>query len=349
MRIAHILWSLGTGGTENMVVDIANVQAETEDVAIFVINDTVEQYITDRISPKCRLFLFNRREGSKDYKALFMFNLKLFLYSPNIIHVHARKLLRCIKVCKKVPRFRTLHGLIYHPEELSGFDKIISISEAVRQHTLKKGYESVVVMNGIKVSEINSEKTVPFGDGRMHVVQVGRLHSKTKGQDIAIEAMGILKSKGINNVVLHFIGDGPSRGELEKQVSRLGVDDMVIFEGRKDQKEIYQTLANYDLLIQPSREEGFGLTIAEAMAAKVPVLVSDIAAPMEVINHGKLGMYFQRGDSEDLAKWIQKCLLVGFNTELVLLAYQYVKNHYDVFVTANKYLRKYIDVINVTL
>lgn len=341
MRIAHILWSLGTGGTENMVVDIANVQAETEDVAIFVINDTVEQYITDRISPKCRLFLFNRREGSKDYKALFMFNLKLFLYSPNIIHVHARKLLRCIKVCKKVPRFRTLHGLIYHPEELSGFDKIISISEAVRQHTLKKGYESVVVMNGIKVSEINSEKTVPFGDARMHVVQVGRLHSKTKGQDIAIETMGILKSKGINNVVLHFIGDGPSRGELEKQVSRLGVDDMVIFEGHKDQKEIYQTLANYDLLIQPSREEGFGLTIAEAMAAKLPVLVSNIPAPMEVIGNGRLGYYFENNDADDLASKLHAFANNGYDTKLISLAYQFVKDNYDVSITAKNYLKEY--------
>ena len=38
MRIAHILWSMGTGGTENMVVDIASVQAENNEVCIFVIN-----------------------------------------------------------------------------------------------------------------------------------------------------------------------------------------------------------------------------------------------------------------------------------------------------------------------
>ena len=45
MKIAHLLWSMGTGGTENMVVDIASVQAENNDVCIFVINDWVEEYM----------------------------------------------------------------------------------------------------------------------------------------------------------------------------------------------------------------------------------------------------------------------------------------------------------------
>ena len=55
MKIAHILWSMGTGGTENMVVDIASVQAENNDVCIFVINDWVEEYMLRK--PKCEVEL----------------------------------------------------------------------------------------------------------------------------------------------------------------------------------------------------------------------------------------------------------------------------------------------------
>lgn len=55
---------------------------------------------------------------------------------------------------------------------------------------------------------------------------------------------------------------------------------------KKNQEWIYHNLCNFDLFIQPSRFEGFGLTVAEAIAAKVTVLVSNIQGPMEIIDDG---------------------------------------------------------------
>lgn len=68
------------------------------------------------------------------------------------------------------------------------------------------------------------------------------------------------------------------------------LEDHVIFEGLKEQAWIYENLCRYDLFIQPSRYEGFGLTVAEAISAKVPVLVSNIEGPLEIIDGGRLGM-----------------------------------------------------------
>ena len=56
---------------------------------------------------------------------------------------------------------------------------------------------------------------------------------------------------------------------------------------------------SYDLLVQPSRYEGFGLTVVEGMAAGVPVLVSDIEGPMEVIDKGRHGFAFRSEDFHD--------------------------------------------------
>mgnify|MGYP004568619671 CR=1 FL=1 len=125
----------------------------------------------------------------------------------------------------------------------------------------------------------------------------------------------------------------------------LHLDDDVVFEGLKDQAWVYENLCNYDLFIQPSRYEGFGLTVAEAIAAKLPVLVSNIEGPLEIINGGKLGLTFENEDVTDCADKIQKFIEQGRNSKQVEEAYQYVCENYDVSVTAQKYLNVYRSVL----
>lgn len=341
MKIAHIHWTLGTGGTENMLVDIASVQAETEDVKIFIMNDWIEQYMIDKLSPKCKVFLAKRPPGSKNPFPIIRLNWELMRFMPDVIHVHANRITDVIKVCKNVPIIRTSHGLGNPSPEFKRFKGLIAISEAVHNDMLSVGYDSIVIPNGIRVNAINNVKRQSFDDGKLHLVQVSRLHIETKAQDTVIEAIEILKHEGITNLCMHFVGDGPSEKQLRDYVKNKHLEDMIIFEGRAEQQDIYQRLANYDLFIQASREEGFGLTIAEAMAAKVPVLVSDIAAPMEVIDHGRLGMYFHVNDAKDCAKQIKSFIEQGRNTAQIEKAYQYVIEHYDVAVTAKRYLEVY--------
>ena len=67
MRIAHIHWSLGTGGIETMLPDIANEQAKTNDVALIIINDWVEPSILTKVNQeRVKVVLLNRHEGSKN-------------------------------------------------------------------------------------------------------------------------------------------------------------------------------------------------------------------------------------------------------------------------------------------
>ena len=110
---------------------------------------------------------------------------------------------------------------------------------------------------------------------------------------------------------------------------------------------MYENLCNYDLFIQPSRYEGFGLTVAEAIAAKLPVLVSNIDGPLEIINGGKLGLTFENEDVTDCADKIQKFIEQGRNSKQVEEAYQYVCENYDVSVTAQKYLEVYKSVLKI--
>lgn len=345
MRIAHILWSLGTGGTENMVVDIASVQAETNEVMVFVINDWVEQYMLDKLNPKCKVFLAQRRPGSKNILPLLKLNWELRQFAPDIIHTHSNRAINCIKVCHKTPIVRTSHGLGNPSPEFSKYSKVIAISKAVQDDMSGVGCESVVVPNGIRVQSICNNRDSGFDDGKLHLVMVSRLFIDVKGQDTVLEALSKLNQEGIDDFVLHLVGDGDDKQKLMQLAKELNIADKVIFEGRWDQQKLYKSLCKFDLFIQASRFEGFGLTIAEAMAAKVPVLVSDIAAPMEVIDDGRLGIHFHVGDSADCAKQIKSFIEKGRDNMQVEEAYQYVVDHYDVSITARKYLEVYKTII----
>lgn len=345
MKIAHILWSMGTGGTENMVVDIASVQAENNDVCIFVINDWVDEYMLRKLSPKCKVELLRRKPGSKNPLPLLELNWKLWKFHPDLIHLHSSRSINCIKVCSKTTKVRTIHGLGNDPEDYRSCTKLISISQAVADFTKSQGFDSIVIPNGIRVNAINHETTQKHNENKLQFIQVSRLHIATKAQDVLIKAIAMVKADGFDNFTMHLVGDGADYPVLKKMCDDLDVNDIVKFEGRWDQQKIYASLSRYDLFIQSSRNEGFGLTIAEAMAAKVPVLVSNIPGPMEVIDGGRLGLSFENENVSDCAEKIKQFILNGRNNEQVEAAYEYVKNNYDVSVTA----RKYLDIYNTLI
>lgn len=345
MKIAHILWSMGTGGTENMVVDIASVQAESNDVCIFVINDWIESYMLKKLNPKCKVELLRRKPGTKNPLPLVRLNWKLWRYSPDLIHFHSSRSVNCIKVCRKVPFVRTIHGIGNNSDEYPRYCKLIAISQAVSDFTKNQGFDSVTIPNGIRVNLISNSRSNLFSDGKLHFVQVSRLHIETKAQDVLIKALAKIKEAGIRQLQMHFVGDGEDYAQLKELCQQLGVDDIVTFEGRWEQQKIYSLLANFDLFIQPSRNEGFGLTIAEAMAAKVPVLVSNIPAPMEVIDNGRLGMSFENENPIDCAEKIMQFIQNGRDDAQVEEAYLFVCKHYDVSVTAQKYLEVYQSIL----
>jgi glycosyltransferase involved in cell wall biosynthesis len=84
--------------------------------------------------------------------------------------------------------------------------------------------------------------------------------------------------------------------------------------------------------------------VAEGMAAKIPVLVSDNDGPMEVIENGKYGYYFESGDAQSLADKIE-FIITHYNYQemnvLIENAYLRVKSNFDIKLTANKYIEEY--------
>lgn len=362
-KIAHLFWGLTFGGIETMLTNIANAQAEMgAEVYVILVNELVESSLLKSFSEKVKVIQLHRKVGSRNPLPFWRMNRILMSIEPDAIHLHSSKLFGCLWF-KRLSRVTsvTLHalpsGTVRRGNTLSRIllcknannegnvlyldriPRVFAISEAVRDMLLDKyGIDSIVVNNGILTSNFK-QRTGDEWHKPFKVVQVSRLEHDKKGQDLLIEAAS--KQKGMIDVT--FIGDGASMDYLKGLTTQLGVENNVHFLGKRDQGFIAQHLKDFDLFVQASRWEGFGLTVAEAMAAKVPVLVSEGQGPAEVTCGNKYGYLFKNGDAEDLAQQIQAIMQ---NKEQALqkaeAGCQYVRETYDVAVTARKYLENYL-------
>lgn len=367
MKIVHLFWSLTYGGIETMLVNIANAQAKAgHNVSVFIINDLTEQPIVDTLSPQVKLTVLGRQVGSRNPWWLFKLNWKLWRLQPDIVHLHGSELI-CTILSRKTSRgacVSTLHALpsgtvrrVGLPAKLipqlsllndgnttfiDRVPRVCAISQAVHDELRSKyGVDSVVVCNGICTSQFKQRANHSF-KLPLRVVQVSRLMHDKKGQDLLIEAV----ANSNVNIDLTFIGEGESLEFLQKLVAQYHLEERVHFLGKQTQQWIAAHLADYDLFVQPSRYEGFGLTVAEAMAANVPVLVSSGQGPAEVCKGDELGWVFTNGDSHHLCEKLE--FVAGHYSEAEAKATQalkYVQKEFDVSHTAERYVEEYRNTI----
>lgn len=345
MRIVHILWALSTGGAENMLIDIINVQVETEIVGLAIINDVVETNLMRQLDTRCQVRLFHRKKGSRSLMPWIALNAYLLFFKPDIIHFHLEGMRRMVLV--PATKVFTIHNIHTSGKEYSGYKALYAISDGVKKYTKDQGYDAITVNNGIKTSIIASKKERIYVKGEIcHIVCVGRLFIQHKGQDILVAALDVLKKKGIKEFHLDIIGDGESRKQLEDMIAVKELQSYVTLMGQKDRSFIYNHLSEYDLFVLPSRSEGFGLSVAEAMCAKVPVLVCDLEGVLDVIDGGRFGVFFKTGDIEDLANKIELFIKNGADIKQVENAYKYALTHFDIRDTAHKYIYEYKKLVN---
>ena len=130
------------------------------------------------------------------------------------------------------------------------------------------------------------------------VVSVGRL-SYEKGYDLLIRAFALVKQKHPEWNLL-ILGDGVLRQQLERLVVELGLEGRVFMPGAVENP--YRYLSRADLYVLPSRIEGFGMVLCEAMACGLAVVAFDCAAQTsEIVRQGVDGILVPPENIERLA------------------------------------------------
>ena len=346
MKIAHVTWKFTFGGIETMLVNIANEQvALGHEVHIIVIeHNHVEPTLVEKLHSSIKLHLAHRKYGVKDILAIVRLNRILYSINPDTIHLHTASIYKYLMPRMKKICNNTLHEL-YKPSSTNRIQyipRVFAISQSVADDLLKKkGVASTVIYNGIR-PELIKVKSETVSGTDFKIVMVSRLEHKKKGQDILIDAVAELNARGYGNVTVDFIGDGESRAFLEQHCREKGVENYICFLGAKTQDYVFEHLCDYDLFVQPSRIEGFALTVAEAMAAKVPVLVASGQGPEEVVDYGRCGYVFRNGDAKDCADKIEYIMNNGADKIMTEAAFHRVYSHYNIKVTTQSYIQNYI-------
>ena len=138
------------------------------------------------------------------------------------------------------------------------------------------------------------------------------LFIKRKNPQFVIRMLHRIKSKQPNTKLI-MIGKGPEEATLKKLVHSLDLTDDVIFPGPQYGKEKLKYYQTADLFIFPSNNEGFVLSILEAMATGLPLLVPNTVSFPEAVTDGKNG-YLLPPNKQSL--WVQKCLKLLLNNRL---------------------------------
>ena len=127
-----------------------------------------------------------------------------------------------------------------------------------------------------------------------------------------IDAVATVRRRGIDAHAL-FIGDGEERGPIVERARAAGIADFVTITGFVNQRELPDWYAAADTLVLPSdARETWGLVVNEAMAARLPVIVSDAAGcSADLVRDGENGFTYPCGDVRALAERLSSIALLG--------------------------------------
>jgi glycosyltransferase involved in cell wall biosynthesis len=185
---------------------------------------------------------------------------------------------------------------------------VVAISEEVRRRLLAAGVRSE------RVRVIHSGVEPPAGlpgragraaarerfglDDELAIGVVAALERR-KGHDVLFHALARLAAAGGLRFCCVVCGAGSERAALERLARELGIAGSVRFLG--EQRQVADVLAALDVFVLPSRHEGLGVAVLEAMAAALPVVASAVGGIPEAVAAGRTGLLVRAEDPDALA------------------------------------------------
>lgn len=302
LRICLLFLGYGEGGLEKHVIDLANGLADHGHEVLLV----CDPRMSGRVVPGVRVVEVDSDHSRKNPVLLYRVYKAVANFSPQVLHAHGRK---GMQVAMRIRPF--LHcaviGSVHNNrprrnERLERLDRVVCVSRGVAAGL---GVANAsVIYNGIhRPAMVRTgrleERSRPAG-AALQLLAVGRL-VRDKGFDVLLDAVAQLDGVG-----LRIAGDGPERARLEQRTWELGLQARVTWLGYRE--DVPALMADADLLVIASRNEGFAYVFAEALMCHLPVVSTDVPIANEVLPPELL---CPAGDPAALAACIRRVQAAG--------------------------------------
>jgi glycosyltransferase involved in cell wall biosynthesis len=252
---------------------------------------------------------------------------QLFQETPVIITIHSsyeRELILNGKIADQGQEHKFLTSLYRELEEK--VDRIVTVSDSFKQYLSEYvvDFDQIVVIpNGFDEKRF---RPFPHENATTQLISVCRL-VPAKGLDTLLQACSLLKQNG-HPFVLHLIGDGPSRQELEKMAIDLNIYEETIFYGYMLHPEEFMPF--FDVFVLPSQAEAFGSVFAEAALCLLALVGTNVGGIAEQIEDGRNGLLVPVGNASALYHALEKLIVdPSFRYNLARAAWEKAKKTYS--------------------
>jgi glycosyltransferase involved in cell wall biosynthesis len=334
LKIAQVIPSLGIGGAERLVLNLASeLESHGYEVKIFILYDDNHYHTlnsqTKVVFIPARISYSLLGPDTSDTKA---FDKAIQDFAPNIVHSHLveAEFISRHKPCTKAVYISHWHGCpeMLRKQPLSAFLKkdtwwnwnskrnlirsyrecnnhFLCVSEYMKSFVIENmdanPNDCSVICNAVD-TELFSPKTDLSESSTFHLISIGKLN-QNKNQQFLIRVVAELSKLGVDTD-LTLLGSGDQEQSLKQLAITLNVESQIYFPGTVDNPEEY--LRKSDVLIHSSHYEAFGLVLLEAMACGKPVVCFNDGGPAEVAVDGLNGFAVERNNLDAFSKAVAK-------------------------------------------
>lgn len=325
LRVLHLITRLPVGGAERLLVDVVRgLDAQRFESVVCCIQEKGElagELEAAGFTVHC---LDGMRTKRFDWGAIGDLARLMRSQRIDVVHshlYHANLYGRLAALRAGVPAVASVHNtytrLKLHRRLINRFlssrtARVIAVSEDVRNDLMR--YDGIpaqkiaVIHNGIDVGRVQTATPRAQARERLGIAAdaialgcIARLEEQ-KGHRFLLEALALLNAaaRGAPRFRVVLAGDGRLRAELENRAAALGVGSWTLFLGtRHDIPEILKAL---DICVMPSLWEGLSVAMLEAMAASLPLVISDVSGVSQVVGNNEFGLKVPVGDVNELAR-----------------------------------------------
>ncbi|MEW9808966.1 MAG: glycosyltransferase [Candidatus Symbiodolus clandestinus] len=313
MRIDYVITGLGIGGAEIQAVTLLErLIKRGHQVRLISLTPSVALKLKERlVAANIPLYSLNMRSALQLPVALWRLRCLLKQFSPDVVHahmVHANILARLVRLLLPKTKLITTAHNIYEggrlrdwayrlTDSLSQLNTTISAAAThrfTRENIFSRG-KTLTLFNGIDLEKFRPPEPCQKSQAPFRWLAAGRL-AEQKDYPVLLQALAQLTTSH-----LAIAGKGSLLGMLQKQSQCLGLSQRINFLGVRD--DIEKLMQQVDGFVLSSKFEGYGLVVAEAMAAELPVVVTDSGGPAEIVGHdGAAGKLVPIQDPQALAQ-----------------------------------------------